>query len=85
VTGTGPSGSARPDAAVCSARGCDRPATTGIRWNNRKIHPPERRKTWLACAEHEASLTEFLTARGMYRETVGVDELARLDQETSTS
>jgi hypothetical protein len=70
---------------VCSAKGCDRPATVAIRWNNRKIHPPERRKTWLACGDHDQGLTQFLTVRGMYRETVDVRELTELDQETSTS
>jgi hypothetical protein len=52
----------------CSARGCTQAARFALRWNNPKIHPPERRKTWLACAEHRASLGEFLTARGFLRE-----------------
>ncbi len=54
--------------ARCSARGCQRPAEFALRWNNPKLHPPERRKTWLACADHRASLTEFLAARGFMRE-----------------
>ena len=57
----------------CSARGCTRNAEFALRWNNPKIHPPERRKTWLACAEHRASLTEFLAVRGMFRESEAVD------------
>jgi hypothetical protein len=79
------SGSADSDAPVCSGKGCARPAAVAIRWNNRKIHPPDRRKTWLACSEHETGLTEFLAARGMYRETIPVGALAELDQDTSTS
>ncbi len=52
----------------CSARGCTRPAEFALLWNNPKIHPPERRKTWLACADHREPLTAHLTARGMFRE-----------------
>jgi hypothetical protein len=74
-----------PEVPVCSAKGCLRPAVVAIRWNNRKIHPPERRKTWLACEEHQASLTDFLSIRGMYRETVGVDEPPDPGQDTSAS
>lgn len=59
-------GSAEP--LRCSARGCTRPAEFAVRWNNPKIHPPERRKTWLACADHRESLTQHLSARGMFRE-----------------
>lgn len=57
-----------PEEPTCSARGCSQPATVAVRWNNPKIHPPERRKTWLACDEHEVSLTDFLAARGFLRE-----------------
>jgi hypothetical protein len=39
-----------------------------LRWNNPKLHPPERRKTWLACPDHERSLSEFLGARSFLRE-----------------
>jgi len=53
---------------VCSARGCTRPAEFKLLWNNPKIHPSDRRKTWLACAAHRVTLTEFLSARGMFRE-----------------
>lgn len=54
---------------ICSARGCQQPATVALLWNNPKIHTPERRKTWLACDDHEASLTRFLSARGFMRDT----------------
>jgi hypothetical protein len=48
------------------------PAVWALRWNNPKIHPPERRKTWLACAEHRDHLTGFLSARGFLREVTPV-------------
>jgi hypothetical protein len=54
---------------ICSAKGCRNPAAWALRWNNPKLHPPERRKTWLACADHLASLSEFLGVRGFLRET----------------
>lgn len=38
-------------------------------WNNPKIHTPERRKSWHACAEHEEFLTRFLAARNFLRDT----------------
>jgi hypothetical protein len=55
-------------ALICSAKGCRQVATWTLRWNNPKLHPPERRKTWLACDEHRASLGDFLAARGFLRE-----------------
>ena len=58
------------DDLTCSARGCSAPATDDLRWNNAKIHPPERRKHWLACDEHTATLSSHLSARGMLREVV---------------
>ncbi|GAB3594257.1 hypothetical protein GCM10027446_17830 [Angustibacter peucedani] len=60
---------------VCSAKRCGADATWALRWNNPKLHPPERRKTWLACDEHRATLGEFLQLRGFLRETLPVDEL----------
>jgi hypothetical protein len=61
---------------VCSARGCRAAGTWALRWNNPRIHPPERRKTWLACAEHRDTLGEFLQLRGFLRETVPVEGLS---------
>ena len=59
-----------PDELVCSARGCTAPATNDLRWNNPKIHTPDRRKHWLACDEHTASLSAYLSARDLLREVV---------------
>jgi hypothetical protein len=57
---------------VCSARGCRNPATWELHWNNPKLHPPERRKTWLACDVHKDSLSDFLSARDFLRETTPI-------------
>ena len=54
---------------TCSAKGCRAPATWSLRWNNPKLHEPDRRKIWLACDDHRASLAGFLDARGFLRET----------------
>ena len=54
---------------TCSAKGCQAPAQWALRWNNPKIHTPDRRKVWLACDEHRESLSAFLSARGFLRET----------------
>jgi len=59
---------AGPD--LCSAKGCRVAAQWQLLWNNPKIHTPDRRKTWLACDEHRASLETFLGARGFLKETV---------------
>jgi len=53
---------------ICSAKGCRRPAGYALYWNNPKLHAAERRKTWLACAEHEQSLGDFLRVRGFLRD-----------------
>ena len=52
---------------TCSARGCQAEAAWSLLWNNPKLHTPERRKTWLACEEHRATLGEFLEVRGFLR------------------
>ncbi len=55
---------------VCSAKGCRAPAQHRLLWNNPRLHTAERRKTWLACAQHREQLADFLGARGFLRETV---------------
>jgi len=57
----------------CSAKGCRSPAVWALRWNNPKLHPPDRRKTWLACEAHRESLSRFLSAREFLR---SVDRLS---------
>ncbi|MGH3497732.1 MAG: hypothetical protein ACRDP1_09745 [Nocardioidaceae bacterium] len=63
------SGSGSGSELICSAKGCHRRATWAHLWNNPRLHTPERRKTWLACDEHKATLAAFLGARGFLRET----------------
>lgn len=67
------------DDVVCSAKGCRRSATWGLRWNNPRLHTAERRKVWLACDEHRGHLEHFLGARGFHRDTVPVGDLAPTD------
>jgi hypothetical protein len=55
---------------TCSAKGCKQPAVHELRWNNPKLHTPDRRKVWLACEEHRQSLADFLGARGFLKEVV---------------
>lgn len=57
-----------PDGLVCSAKGCSAAAAHDLRWNNPKIHTPDRRKHWLACPDHRESLSSFLSSRGFLRE-----------------
>ncbi len=66
------------DGMICSGKGCTAPAEFELRWNNPKLHTPERRKVWLACAEHRQSLSDFLAARQFLRDVVPVtpDSLA---------
>jgi len=64
-----------PDEATCSARGCKLPAVWGLRWNNPKLHTPDRRKVWLACDDHRASLSDFLGARSFLKDVVPYSEL----------
>lgn len=58
------------NAETCSARGCQNAAVWALEWNNPKLHTPERRKIWLACAEHKEHLSQFLNARGFLRDVV---------------
>ncbi len=60
---------------VCSAKGCRRDAAWGVLWNNPKLHTPQRRKVWLACAEHREYLEEYLRVRGFLRDVVPVAQL----------
>jgi len=72
LAGSG-SGTAPPAATVCSRKACRAEAEWQLLWNNPKIHTPERRKSWLACAEHKAWLEDYLQTRGLWKETVGMN------------
>lgn len=52
-----------------------------LAWNNPKLHTPERRKTWLACAEHREHLSQFLGVRCFLK---GVVLLAEWEQRGRT-
>jgi len=58
---------------ICSAKGCQRPASYDLAWNNPKIHTPDRRKHWLACPDHRELLAKFLSARSFLREVTEVE------------
>ncbi len=60
---------------VCSSKGCRQTAVWALRWNNPRLHDPDRRKTWLACEDHRQHLEHFLGARSFLRETVAVADL----------
>lgn len=67
------------DEIRCSAKGCRSAALYGIRWNNPKLHSPQRRKVWLACEEHRANLEDFLRMRSFFLDCVPVDDLEATD------
>lgn len=60
---------------ICSRRACRSEACWAVLWNNPKIHTPERRKTWLACADHKETLEHFLDSRSFWVETIPVEDL----------
>ena len=62
------------DRPTCSAKGCQGDAVWALVWNNPRLHTPDRRKTWLACDDHRASLADFLRARQLLRDVVPVAE-----------
>lgn len=68
-----------PPVVICSAKGCRAPAVWSLRWNNPRLHSADRRKTWLACAEHRARLGEFLEVRGFLREVAPLHQSPTLD------
>ena len=60
--------------AICSRKACRAQASWQLLWNNPKIHSPERRKTWLACAEHRGWLEDYLQTRGLWKETLPLED-----------
>ena len=68
-------GGAPTEALECSRAGCRSRAEWAIEWRNPKIHAEDRRKTWLACADHLDYLREFLAARSFPLRVLPVDEL----------
>lgn len=64
------------EAAVCSRKACRARASWQLLWNNPKIHTPERRKIWLACADHREWLEDYLQTRGLWKETLPLEDRA---------
>jgi len=64
----------------CSSRGCRRDASYAVVWRNPRIHAEDRRKVWLACAEHRSTLSEFLSLRGFPMRVVPIDEVDTVDR-----
>lgn len=60
-------------ATTCSRKACRADASWQLLWNNPKIHTPDRRKVWLACAEHKEWLEDYLQTRGLWKETLPVN------------
>lgn len=60
---------------TCSRARCRDEAAWALVWRNPKIHTPDRRKTWLACDDHLAVLSSFLTDRSFPLETIPVGDL----------
>lgn len=61
---------ATDETPVCSSKGCTADAVWDLLWNNPKLHTPDRRKVWLACEDHKATLSDFLGARRFLRDVV---------------
>lgn len=59
----------------CSRAGCRDTADYALLWRNPKIHTEDRRKTWLACEPHLATLRDFLAARDFPLEIRTIEEL----------
>ncbi|MFC4909387.1 hypothetical protein [Actinomadura gamaensis] len=64
---------------ICSSKGCRATAAWALRWNNPKIHTPERRKVWLACDDHRDQLSRFLDRRDFLRDVIPVGDLSPSD------
>lgn len=76
--GAGEDGPAR---MTCSSRGCRQDATWAVVWSNPAIHYG-RTKTWLACDDHDDTLSSYLKQRSFPVEVIALDEY--LSQQDST-
>ncbi|MGX1161101.1 hypothetical protein FBY31_0521 [Arthrobacter sp. SLBN-100] len=61
-------------ADICSRKACRSQASWQLLWNNPKIHTPERRKIWLACGDHREWLEDYLQTRGLWKDTVPLED-----------
>ena len=60
--------------ARCSSTGCRAVPAFRINWRNPRIHPADRVKVWLACADHRDHLADYLTTRGFPVLVSAIDE-----------
>lgn len=65
----------RSGEAQCSRKACRNRAAWALKWNNPRVHTPERRKIWLACDEHREWLSEYLDTRGFLKDVVPFADL----------
>ncbi len=65
--------------SICSAKGCRHLGVHAVVWRNPKLHTPGRRKVWLACDDHQGSLSDFVAKRGFLIEVIPVDRLTDAD------
>jgi hypothetical protein len=61
---------------TCSRAGCPAEASAQVVWRNPRIHDESRRKVWLACAEHEGYLSEYLAARDFPVAVIALEAVA---------
>jgi hypothetical protein len=69
------SSSQQPLTPRCSRKACHADARWALKWNNPKVHSPERRKIWLACDEHRSWLADYLSTRGFLKDVIPVCDL----------
>lgn len=74
----------QPPQAQCSRKGCRNDAQWKVLWNNPRIHEEERRKIWLACAEHRQWLEHYLQQRMFWRSTEPMHEADASSREEPT-
>lgn len=68
-----------PAELICSAKACRRQAESAVIWRNPTLHTADRRKVWLACADHRGHLRDFVQLRGFLLEVIAVEELTEAD------
>jgi hypothetical protein len=56
-------GAEGPASSTCSRAGCTEAAEWNVNWRNPRIHPVDRVKIWLACADHVDYLRDYLATR----------------------
>lgn len=60
-------------AQECSRAGCRAEASWRVNWRNPRIHTEDRVKVWVACEEHRAFLSDYLSSRGFPVTVTAID------------